>query len=141
VTELEREDIEALRETLYKIPKTVEKFAERYALSFELTREANFTRHLKLLESGAQLVVELVAELRDIGAGRLEKVKGLNARLQAIEGEADKLIVEVLRDLWSGRYETTYVIVVKDLYELLEKVADRCRDVGKTVTQIVLKNS
>jgi uncharacterized protein Yka (UPF0111/DUF47 family) len=31
--------------------------------------------------------------------------------------------------------------VVKDLYELLEKVADRCRDVGKTVTHIVLKNS
>ncbi|MCI0538308.1 MAG: pit accessory protein, partial [Verrucomicrobiales bacterium] len=30
VTELEREDIEALSAALYKIPKTVEKFAERF---------------------------------------------------------------------------------------------------------------
>ncbi len=32
VTALEREDIEALAGALYKIPKTVEKFAERHAL-------------------------------------------------------------------------------------------------------------
>jgi uncharacterized protein Yka (UPF0111/DUF47 family) len=31
--------------------------------------------------------------------------------------------------------------VLKDLYELLEKVIDRCRDVGKAVTHIMLKNS
>src|SRR3954469_3756084 len=32
ITGLEREDIEALANSLYKIPKTVEKFAERYIL-------------------------------------------------------------------------------------------------------------
>jgi uncharacterized protein Yka (UPF0111/DUF47 family) len=65
----------------------------------------------------------------------------MNAKLQEIEGEADELILEVLSDLWSGRHETTKVIVMKDLYELLEKVIDRCRDAGKAVTHIVLKNS
>ena len=30
---------------------------------------------------------------------------------------------------------------MKDLYELLEKVIDRCRDTGNIVTHIVLKNS
>src|SRR5262245_57687429 len=34
VTPLEREDLEALGEVLYKIPKTVEKFAERYRVGF-----------------------------------------------------------------------------------------------------------
>jgi uncharacterized protein len=33
------------------------------------------------------------------------------------------------------------VIVMKDLYELLEKVIDRCRDVGNIISNIVLKNS
>ena len=32
VTPIEREDLEALGEALYKIPKTVEKFAERYVI-------------------------------------------------------------------------------------------------------------
>src|SRR6267142_2292247 len=33
VTQLEREDIEMLSAVLYKIPKTVEKFAERFIIS------------------------------------------------------------------------------------------------------------
>src|SRR5882762_1530082 len=33
VTPLEREDIEALSDALYKIPKTTEKFGERYMLA------------------------------------------------------------------------------------------------------------
>ena len=33
VTALDREDIEAISSVLYKIPKTVEKFAERYLIS------------------------------------------------------------------------------------------------------------
>jgi uncharacterized protein Yka (UPF0111/DUF47 family) len=30
---------------------------------------------------------------------------------------------------------------LKDLYDLLEKVIDRCRDAGNVIAQIVLKNS
>jgi len=45
------------------------------------------------------------------------------------------------RDLFSGRHDALKVIVFKDLYELLEKIIDRCRDVGNVIYQIVLKNS
>ena len=33
------------------------------------------------------------------------------------------------------------VIALKDLYDLLEKVIDRCRDAGNVIFHIVLKNS
>ncbi len=141
VTALEREDIEVLSETLYKIPKTVEKFAERFLISAAQVKGTDFSKHVRLLDAATNQVVAMVKELRDIGEGRLDSIKAMNAKLQQIEGEADELIIEVLRDLWSGRHETTKVIVLKDLYELLEKVIDRCRDAGKAVTHIVLKNS
>ena len=64
-----------------------------------------------------------------------------NDRLQHFEGEADKAILELYRDLFSGRHDALTVIVLKDLYELLEKIIDRCRDVGYAISQIVLKNS
>ncbi|MDB6118432.1 MAG: hypothetical protein JWO08_2213, partial [Verrucomicrobiaceae bacterium] len=32
------------------------------------------------------------------------------------------------------------VIILKDLYELLEKVVDRCRDTGNVISNIILKN-
>ena len=65
----------------------------------------------------------------------------MNDKLQYIEGEADKLMIELLKDLYSGRYEAIRAIVIRDLYELMEKVIDRCRDAGNVVMHIVLKNS
>jgi uncharacterized protein Yka (UPF0111/DUF47 family) len=71
----------------------------------------------------------------------LEQIKELNDKLQYVEGEADKLMNELLRDLYSGKFDALRAIVIRDLYELIEKVVDRCRDVGNAVMQIVLKNS
>ncbi|MFN7141996.1 MAG: DUF47 domain-containing protein, partial [Limisphaerales bacterium] len=42
VTPLDREDIEALSATLYKVPKTAEKFAERFLAAPPQLREAEF---------------------------------------------------------------------------------------------------
>lgn len=141
VSQLEREDIEVLSAALYKIPKTVEKFAERLIISERVVKATDFTRHIALLDAATQQVVEMVKQLRRLGEGRLDQVKEMNTRLQQIEGDADKLILEILRDLYSGKHDATRVLAMKDLYELLEKVVDRCRDAGNVVTHIVLKNS
>jgi uncharacterized protein Yka (UPF0111/DUF47 family) len=66
-------------------------------------------------------------------------MKEMNARLQHVEGEADKLIMELLKDLYSGQHDPLRVIMLRDLYDLLEKVVDRCRDAGNVLSQIVLK--
>lgn len=141
VSQLEREDIEVLSSALYKIPKTVEKIAERFIISAHIVREIDFSKHITLLDAATQHVVSLVKLLPKVGTGQLESVKELNGRLQQVEGDADKLILEILRDLYSGKHEATKVLAMKDLYELLEKVIDRCRDAGNVVSHIVLKNS
>ncbi len=141
VTTLEREDIEVLSASLYKIPKTVEKFAERFLISAPLVRGTDFTKQVALLDGATNQVVAMVQLLRDLGAGRLDQAKEMNIALQTIEGDADKLILDVLRDLYSGRHDATKVMAMKDLYELIEKVIDQCRDAGNVVTHIVLKNS
>ena len=139
VTALDREEIEMLSAVLYKIPKTVEKFAERFIISAALAKDTDFSRHIKMLETATNEVVGMVKHLR--GGAEVEQVKIKNAVLQKVEGDADKLILEILKDLYSGRYEPTKVLAMKDLYELLEKVIDRCRDAGNVMTHIVLKHS
>ena len=69
------------------------------------------------------------------------RMRDLNAKMQAIEGQGDDLMLELLRDLYSGKYEPIKAIFLKDLYELLEKVIDRYRDAGNVINHIVLKNS
>jgi len=139
VTAIEREDIQALSNALYKIPKTVEKFGERVLLSPQLVRGVDFSKQISLLERATDIILEMVQSLRR-GAD-LEEIKDLNDKLQYLEGEADKAILDLYRDLFSGRHEPVKVIVLKDLYELLEKVIDRCRDAGHVISHIVLKNS
>jgi uncharacterized protein Yka (UPF0111/DUF47 family) len=139
VTALEREDIEGLSIALYKIPKTVEKFCERVLLAPQYVRGVDFSRQVGLLERATEIVLELVHTLRD--RMNLEKVKELNDKLQFVEGEADKHMIDLYRELFSSQRPPVQVIVLKDLYELLEKIIDRCRDAGNVVAQIVLKNS
>jgi uncharacterized protein Yka (UPF0111/DUF47 family) len=50
-------------------------------------------------------------------------------------------MVELYRDLFNGQHPPLQVIFLKDLYELLERVIDRCRDAGNILSHIVLKNS
>jgi uncharacterized protein Yka (UPF0111/DUF47 family) len=139
VTPLEREDIQALATALYKIPKTVEKFGERYMFSGQHVRNMSLSKQMPMLEKAGETVVLLVKELRK--GVNLERVKLQNDQLQQIEGDADNLMLEVLRDLYNGDHSALKVVVLKDLYELLEKVFDRCRDVGNIVFHIVLKHS
>jgi uncharacterized protein Yka (UPF0111/DUF47 family) len=139
VTPLEREDLEALASALYKIPKTVERFCERLFLAPSLVLPELFTKQIQLLEQAAATLCQMVQSLRH--QPPLEKIKTENDELHHYEGEADKLILELLRDLYSGRYEPLQVLVLRDLFEHLEKIIDRCRSAGNVVFQIVLKNS
>ena len=102
-------------------------------------RDVSFAKQVSMLEKAGDIVVTLVQELRK--GVNLEKVKAQNDQLQQIEGDADNLMLELLRDLYNGDHSAMRVVVLKDLYELLEKVFDRCRDVGNIVFHIVLKHS
>lgn len=139
VTALEREDIEALSISLYKIPKTVEKIAERILIAPHFLRSLDLTRQVRMLEKATDTVVTMIRELRR--GVDLERSRSHNDQLQVIEGEGDKLIVELLKDLYSGQHDPLKVIFLKDLFEMIEKVFDRCRDAGNVINHIVLKNS
>jgi uncharacterized protein Yka (UPF0111/DUF47 family) len=139
ITALEREDIEELSNALYKIPKTVEKFCERMMLAPQHVRGIDFSKQISFLERATDLVLELVKSLRD--GMNLERVKDLNDKLQFLEGEADKHFLLLYKDLFSGKYDAVQVVLLKDLFELLEKIIDRCRDAGNVIAHIALKNS
>jgi len=139
VTALEREDIEELSNALYKIPKTVEKFGERALLAPQHVQGGDFSQQIGLLSKAGRTVLQMVKSLRN--GVNLDEIRSLNDELQQIEGEADNAITTLFKDLFSGKHDPIKVIVLKDLYELLEKIIDRCRDAGNVISHIVLKNS
>jgi uncharacterized protein Yka (UPF0111/DUF47 family) len=139
VTSFEREDIEAVAEALYKIPKTVEKFAERYLLSFEHVREFDFTRQLVLVEEATKSVLEMVQAFRAL-AGMAE-IKRLDRRIQRLESDADDVILDLVGQLIEPDFPSLRGIILKDLVELNEKVVDRCRDASGVIARVTMKIS
>jgi uncharacterized protein Yka (UPF0111/DUF47 family) len=139
VTVLEREDIDALNSALYKVPKAVEKFAERYTLAAARVGDVDFGPRAAMLEKAAEVIEELVGLLRK--GMNLESTKSLNDKMQAIEAEADRQILELYRESYTRETDPMRYLILKDLFEILEKAIDRCRDAGNVIYQIVLKNA
>lgn len=139
ITPLDREDIDALNSALNKVPKTVEKIAERLsACPVKFTNDI-VSKQIDLLDQATAEVINMVGMLRK-KAG-LDEIQDNQDRLQHIEGDGDKMLMDLLKQLYTGRVDPIEVIILKDLYELLERSIDRCRDAGNVVFQVVLKYS
>jgi uncharacterized protein Yka (UPF0111/DUF47 family) len=139
VTPLEREDIEALSRALYRIPKGVEKIVERMSIHPGPIPLRYFSRQLELIGQSADAVIFMVKQLRR--GTQLEKVQDANSRLQHAEGEADKVMLELIREVYNSACDGKEYSAMREMFEMFEKVIDRCRDAGNIVLQIVLKYS
>lgn len=138
-TPIEREDIEALSNAFYKISKSIEKIAERLVIGPPGVSMDPIRRQVSLLEQATSLLVKMTGELRNKHEPQI--FRDSNDRIQAIEGDADRIMNEQLRDLYRGEGDARAVVFLKDIYELLEKGIDRCRDAAGVLFHIVLKNS
>ncbi len=139
VTALEREDIEALSRALYRIPKTVEKFGERFIIMQHLVKPGDFSSQMAIALEASSVVVRMVDMLPN--SPKLEAIKAENDKMQELEGRADNLVVGYLKEIYSGEIDPIRAMALRDLHDLLEKIIDRCRDACSVVSYIVLKNS
>lgn len=139
VTPLEREDIEELSFALYRVPKQIEKIVERLSIYPGRIPHAAFQRQAELMSQAAEAVMFMVKQLRS--GTNIEKIRAANDKLQYAEGEADKVMLALLKELYHGPYDAKELVILQELYEMVEQAVDRCRNAGNIVVQIVLKHS
>lgn len=139
VTALDREDIEALNSALYKIPKTIEKFAERYEIVADRVAGVDFVQRAHILTQSTAVVAQMIGQLRR--SLQIDPMHKLQDRLQVLESEGDRMLLSSYHTLYVEGGDVMRAMLAKDLFELIEKAIDKCRDVGNIVYSIVLKNS
>jgi uncharacterized protein Yka (UPF0111/DUF47 family) len=91
ITGLEREDIETLSYSMYRICKVIEKFAERFNLAPDRLVGVDFSRQVELMQRATETLADMVRLLRKMPP--LETVKEMNDRLQSIESAADDVML------------------------------------------------
>jgi uncharacterized protein len=138
VTAIEREDLQLLSTALYKISKTIEKTGERLLLAPDFLYGVDLSRQIDMFERAVEIVGLMLRELRQ--GATLARIKEINERLQHIEGQGDDLLRDRLTELYSGGLDEGRALYLKDIFELLEKVTDRCRNAGNLIIGIALRN-
>ncbi len=138
IARLDPEDVASLARALSRISKATVKIAERLSVAPPGLKALDLAKQVPFMEKAAETVVEMVRELHQ--GMNPERAGTLQARLEEVERDAGKVLVELLRGLYSDHCQTLHIIFLKDLFELQERVADRCRDAGELITSIVLKS-
>ena len=139
VTPLDREDIQSISDDLYKIPKTIEKIAERIQLHHLSGDQSDFAPQAELIVQEAAAVRALMHDL--IGKGDRTKIPARAALLHELEHKGDEIRSKLIGDLFISERDVRDLLIRRDIYDLMEKVVDRFRDVASTAVQTVLKNS
>jgi hypothetical protein len=139
VTPFDREDIEALSVALYRIPKQVEKIVERISIYPGQVPHRMFSRQAELMNQAATNLVFMVKQLRK--GTTLDSIREANDRLQFAEGEADRVMLEQLKELYSGDCTAKNLVILQKMFEMVEQAVDRCRNAGNIVVQVALKHS
>ena len=139
VTPFDREDIQEFSVHLYKIPKTIEKIRERLELHDIKSDGADFGRQVDLIVQEAAAMQDIVEALTKKGSEKaiIAKVDVLHD----LETRGDEVLGELLKNLFVNTKDARDLILLKDIYDMLEKVLDRYRDASAVALQIVLKHS
>ena len=116
----------------------MEKTVERISIYPGPVPFAGFFRQAELMSQAAEAVAFMVKQLRH--GANIEKIREVNDRLQFAEGEADKVVLGLLKELYHSSGDAR-LIILQDIYEMSEQAVDRCRNAGNIVVQIALKNS
>jgi len=136
---LDHGDIVALALGLNRISKAVRRFAERHMLCASQVPSGIFAVQIPMLDEAALTLQRMVVGLR--GGISIAVAKRDNDQLQRIKGEADKLFTAAVVRLYQGHHEPMVSIMLRDLYEILDRIFDRARNTGNHILQIMLKLS
>lgn len=139
VTPLEREDLEQIAQGLYRIPKIVEKFAERYEIVRDRVSEVDFALESRMFLRAVEVVEEMVKVLsRD---GSVADIKAMEARLAQIESDGTHVLMEATRKLCLPGIDPLTIVIAKELLDILSDGIECCSALGHIIALVLLKHS
>ena len=139
ITPFDRDQIHQLITAMDDILDLIQDVAESIAL-YDLRR---ITPEAQQLAEICQMSCERVRDT----VGLLTNVKRADAimknceEIDRLESDADRVMRAALSKLFREESDIKQVIKLRSIYDLLERITDRCEDVANVVEGIVLENS
>mgnify|MGYP000126043078 CR=1 FL=1 len=139
ITPFDRDEIHQLINSMDDILDVIQDVAESIGL-YDIQQVPADALKLADITARSCVLVENVVKLlhsMDNAPAILKHCHEIND----LESEADRMLREAMSKVFREEPDVRQVIKLKEMYELLETVTDRCKDVAGTVEAIVLENS
>ena len=137
ITPIDREDIHQLISRMDDILDFMEAASERILLYQIDKTTPEMVRLSEICLDCAKFVKLAVVELDNLK--KPEEILKHCIELNRLENEADQVLRRAMATLFRDEKDTRQLIKLKELYELLETVTDRCEDVANIIEGIVLE--
>ena len=140
ITPIEREDVISLTTSLDDILDYIEDVMQRlYAYDVSKLHE-KAGEFAGIICRACETLVDAMADFRNFKKSK--KFKALVIEINDCEEEADRLFMDIVRDLHTNhRDDPLYVIAWSELFARMERCTDACEHVADTMHSVILKNS
>lgn len=137
ITPFDRYDIHRLNDKLYDIVNTINLTAQRF-VKYEIHSIPPMMISLtEVCLKSAELIQEVMSQLHDLkNNGEITKACD---QIKAYESQADQLLIDGVASLLRDDKDVKNIIKLKEVYDLLESITDRCQEVAFIVEGIVLE--
>ena len=138
ITPFDREDIHYLASSLDKIADYIHATSKKIIFYKVNPNDTGILKLTELIVSSTLQIAIAVSELRNMKD--LKKITDALIKINALENQSDDiydLSIEKLFDSASGDF--IEVIKKREIYQVLEKVSDKCEDASKIIESILIK--
>lgn len=139
ITPFDRDEIHQLINSMDDILDIIQDVAESMSL-YDIQRVPPEARTLaEVTEQCCVRILSLVKLLHSMD--NAPEILRYCHEIDDLESDADRMLREAMSKLFREEPDVRQVVKLKEIYEILESVSDRCKDVAGTVEAIVLENS
>lgn len=137
ITPIDQEDISKLTSSYDDVLDYIDAVAHRLFL-FKLRNPDGVIK--KFAEIIVEQVKEVNAALKQIKKIRQEEIEKKFMLVHKLENEADDLCDNSLVKLFKEK-DPIKILIMKEIYQFLEEITDKCEDVCLVIQDVVIKNA
>ncbi|MCE5529101.1 DUF47 domain-containing protein [Staphylococcus pseudintermedius] len=138
ITPIEREDIMSLCNAIDDVLDAMEETSAMFEMySIEYTDEymLEFVDNIQKAIGEMKLAIGLMTEKK------LSHMRVHTINIKEYETNCDGILRQSIKHIFNSETDPVTLIKIKDIYESLENIADRCQAVANNFETIIMKNS
>lgn len=135
---IDREDIIAISHKIDDLMDEIDEVAINFNILNLEEMDENIETLINLLTKTIDVLVELVTEFKTIK--KLEKLKDKIVEVNALEGKADRIYEDSIRELFAKEKNAIKILKLSKIYEEIENCFDAAENVADGIEEVLMKN-